>query len=65
MTFKVECAGCGEDCSNAYCTHYGYPYHAMCLPVPKRTRLTYDKNKQTIMHGDRPLHIKIDDTDLA
>jgi hypothetical protein len=31
----------------------------------KRARLTYDKSKQTIMAGDRPLNIKIEDTDLA
>jgi hypothetical protein len=35
------------------------------LPAPKRTRLTYDKAKQTIMAGGRPLNIKLEDTDLA
>ena len=33
--------------------------------VPRPTRLTYDKAKQSIMAGDRPLNIKIEDTDLA
>ena len=31
----VECTRCGEDCSNAYGTHYGYPYHFGCLPLSK------------------------------
>ena len=37
MTMRCECTGCGEDCSHAYGTHNGYPYHFGCLPVtPKR-----------------------------
>lgn len=27
---KVECAGCGDDCSHAYATWRGDPYHVMC-----------------------------------
>ena len=33
MTMKVECQGCGQDCSNAYGTWKGWPYHIMCIPV--------------------------------
>ena len=33
MSFKVECQGCGQDCSNAYGTWHGYPYHIMCIPA--------------------------------
>ena len=36
MTTKTECYGCGGDCSQAYGTHQGYPYHFGCLPTPKR-----------------------------
>lgn len=32
---KVECYGCGGDCSNAYGTYRGYPYHFGCLPDAK------------------------------
>jgi hypothetical protein len=36
MTMKTECCGCGEDCSHAYGTYQGYPYHFGCLPTPNR-----------------------------
>ena len=40
MTMRCECTGCGEDCSHAYATHNGYPYHFGCLPEkPKRKSL--------------------------
>lgn len=32
---KVECTGCGEDCSHAYGTHDGYPYHFGCIPAKR------------------------------
>ncbi len=35
MSIKAECSGCGEDCSNSYCTFEGEPYHANCLPTRK------------------------------
>lgn len=38
MTMRVECCECGEDCSHAYATHRGYPYHFGCLPLPKRNK---------------------------
>lgn len=37
---KVECYGCGEDCSHAYGTYQGFPYHFGCLPVKRATRRT-------------------------
>ena len=33
---KAICFGCGDDCSHAYATHKGYPYHVGCLPVPAK-----------------------------
>lgn len=36
MTMKVECYGCGQDCSHAYGTYFGYPYHFGCLPVKRK-----------------------------
>lgn len=35
---KVTCTGCGEDCSNAYATWHGGPYHVMCIPAPQRMK---------------------------
>ena len=36
---RAECAACGEDCSHAYATYNGEPYHFGCLPVkPKKQR---------------------------
>lgn len=35
---KVYCRGCGGDCSNAYGTWHGYPYHIMCIPGPTKKR---------------------------
>lgn len=32
---EVYCVRCGEDCSNAYGTHWGYPYHFGCLPLTR------------------------------
>ncbi|HWX30132.1 MAG TPA: hypothetical protein VNZ53_22180 [Steroidobacteraceae bacterium] len=37
---KVQCYGCGQDCSNAYGTHNGYPYHFGCLPIPSKKKKT-------------------------
>jgi hypothetical protein len=42
-----------------------YEYPEAIAALNGQTRLTYDKDKQTIMAGGRPLGIKIDDTDLA
>lgn len=36
---KVECFGCGEDCSSGYGTWNGDPYHFMCIPSNKRRRV--------------------------
>ena len=37
---KVYCEGCGQDCSHAYGTYEGYPYHIMCIPMrPKRDEM--------------------------
>lgn len=30
---EIECARCGEDCSRAYGTYNGYPFHLACLPT--------------------------------
>ena len=32
---QVECTRCGGDCSTAYGTYMGYPYHILCLPTKK------------------------------
>jgi len=61
---KVECYGCGRDCSHSYGTYNGYPYHFGCLPE-KRPKRKYraiqihpspsdrdDSNYETI--DDRP-----------
>ena len=32
---RVECEGCGEECTNAYGTWNGYPYHITCIPMRK------------------------------
>lgn len=32
---KVECTGCGGDCSLSYVTWRGDPYHVMCIPPPR------------------------------
>lgn len=29
----LPCTGCGQDCSRAYATWHGYPYHVSCLPT--------------------------------
>src|SRR3990167_1227448 len=31
----VHCEGCGEECTNAYCTYNGYAYHITCIPARK------------------------------
>lgn len=36
MTMKVQCTGCGEDCSHAYATWRGDPYHYGCIPAPEK-----------------------------
>lgn len=33
---KTYCAGCGEDCSHAYGTWMGYPYHFSCIPERRK-----------------------------
>lgn len=35
---KVECMGCGGDCSQSYATWRGDPYHIMCIP-PSRSHV--------------------------
>lgn len=35
---KVECTGCGRDCSQAYGTHQGYPYHFGCIPARQKPK---------------------------
>lgn len=32
---RFNCRGCGRDCSRAYGTYEGYPYHFACLPTPE------------------------------
>jgi len=36
MALKCYCTGCGEDCSHAYGTWCGDPYHIGCIPERKR-----------------------------
>lgn len=38
MSMKVQCVGCGEDCSHACGTWRGYPYHIACIPGPTKKR---------------------------
>lgn len=40
---KIECAECGADCSHAYGTHNGLPYHFGCIPAPRRRSLTREE----------------------
>jgi len=50
MTMKVECYGCGEDCSHAYGTYNGYPCHFGCLPVKgggQNRRFTLSPSRQS------------------
>lgn len=35
---KVHCTGCGGDCSHAYGTWMGDPYHFGCIPMPRRRK---------------------------
>jgi len=35
---KAYCTGCGEDCSHAYGTYQGYPYHFGCIPMRRKRR---------------------------
>lgn len=35
---KMTCAGCGEDCSHAYGTWMGHPYHIGCIPTGRGLR---------------------------
>ena len=35
---KMECEACGEDCSNAYMTFRGAPYHFSCIPMRNALR---------------------------
>lgn len=38
MTMRCECTGCGEDCSHAYGTYMGDPYHFGCIPAGRLRR---------------------------
>jgi hypothetical protein len=38
MDGRTYCYGCGEDCTHAYGTHNGYPYHFGCIPMKKKPR---------------------------
>lgn len=42
MTMRCECTGCGEDCSHAYGTFNGDPYHFSCLPAKQHRRRCAD-----------------------
>lgn len=33
MTLKAQCTACGGDCSQAYGTYRGAPYHFGCIPA--------------------------------
>lgn len=33
---EMTCTGCGRDCSNAYATWKGSPYHVGCIPAPRQ-----------------------------
>ena len=53
MIMKVQCAGCGEDCSHAYATWKGDPYHFGCIPVKPKWKIEtaderYDREQQEI-----------------
>ena len=42
MREVIECPRCGEDCSHAYGTYKGYPFHIGCLPVTKSEKAEVD-----------------------
>ncbi len=53
---KTYCIGCGEDCSHAYGTWHGDPYHFGCIPMRHRQRES-SGNVPTPPEGDEGLPI--------
>lgn len=49
---KVECFGCGEDCSHAYATWRGDPYHFGCIPMRRARRGTESGEPKPIPPSD-------------
>lgn len=42
---KTICTSCGHDCSHAYATWHGDPYHFGCMPLPKNKPRPTDDRK--------------------
>lgn len=57
MTMRVECFGCGEDCSHAYATYLGDPYHFGCIPVRRNRRRESSGDVPTPPEGKEGLPI--------
>jgi hypothetical protein len=49
---KMECDACGKDCSNAYATYRGAPYHFSCIPM--RNQLQAQRSKGVRLGDQQP-----------
>jgi hypothetical protein len=49
---KAYCTGCGQDCSHAYGTWMGDPYHFGCIPARPKRRPRPDEEDEAAQAAD-------------
>lgn len=45
---RLECAGCGKDCTHGYVTYRGWPFHFDCLPESNKGRKNAVKRAEIV-----------------